>query len=624
MADHDLTGRGAAGGEGQDAPPGEGTHPFRLTTWRPETAPQQDAHRSRRLTWTARAVVIALTVVFVGLLGRVYQLQAHPDPQIVRLQDSQIGQAKLDAMRGGLIDRSGRVLAATRIGYRLFCDPSHIMDRTVFAETVAYALGYNPVDIDRKLSGRSKSQYVLLDPRMSDEQVDKFKQLDLPGVYIEPITVRDYPQGRLAGTLLGFVGRDGDGLEGLERHWEPRLEGKDGSYKFMRDYKRRRMWVSGRGYVPFDDGENVRLSIDAYIQRVCEEELANTVKQYGADSGQIVVMQPNTGEVLAIATYPSYDPNAFAEVDDAKRRNRPVTDVFEPGSIFKPFVWAGLVEKGAVRPAEIIDTTTSGAWTMDNGRVLHDVEGKGPISWHKVQVYSSNIGMAKGAQRVSVQELYDIMRSFGFGETTGIDLPGEVPGLLRMHEHRGAQSYSHGSWPMGQEIGVTGIQMVRAMCVLANGGVMVQPRIEAWRPAEVESDRPVPAPQRVVSRRTADATVLAMRDTVTEGTGQKADSPYYDLFGKTGTAQLPRPNGGGYYSDRYMSSFLGGAPADNPRIVVGCFINDPDRSIGHYGGVVAAPAVKRVVEQSLVYLGVPTNPGADITDSAELRYEILE
>jgi len=623
MVDRDATDPGGEG-EGPNAAPGEGASPFRLTSWRPETAPQREAQRSRRLTWTARAVVIALTVVFVGLLGRVYQLQAHPDEQIVRLQDSQIGQAKLEAMRGGLIDRTGRVLASTRIGYRLFCDPSHIMDRTVFAETVAYALGYNPVDLDRKLSGRSKSQYVLLDPRMSDEQVDKFKHLDLPGIYIEPITVRDYPQGRLAGTLLGFVGRDGDGLEGLERHWETRLEGEDGSYRFMRDYKRRRMWVSGRGYVPFDDGENVRLSIDAYIQRVCEEELANTVKQYGADSGQIIVMQPNTGEVLAIATYPSYDPNAFSEVDDAKRRNRPVTDVFEPGSIFKPFVWAGLVEMGAVRPAEIIDTTTSGAWTMPNGRVLHDVKGKGKISWHKVQVYSSNIGMAKGAQRVSVRELYDIMRSFGFGEKTGIDLPGEVPGLLRMREHEGARSYSHGSWPMGQEIGVTGIQMVRAMCVLANGGVMVQPRIEAWRPAEVQPDRPVPAPPRVISRRTADATLLAMRDTVTEGTGQKADSPYYDLFGKTGTAQLPRPNGGGYFSDRYMSSFLGGAPADNPRIVVGCFIKDPDRSIGHYGGIVAAPAVKRVVERSLLYLGVPPNEGADPTELLEDRYEIVE
>lgn len=602
----------------------EGESPFRLTTWRPDNEPERKKQRSSRLLWTSRLVIILLTVVFVGLLGRVYQLQAHPAPQISELQDSQIGKADLPAMRGGLIDRTGRVLASTRIGYRLFCDPSHILDRTVFAETVAYALDYDPVDIDRKLSGKSHLQYVLLDPRMSDEQVDKFKHLDLPGVYIEPITVRDYPQGGLAGTLLGFVGRDGDGLEGLERHWEERLQGKAGSYKFMRDYKRRRMWVSGQDYVPFDDGENIRLSIDAYIQRVCEEELAQTVEQYGADSGQIIVMQPHTGEILAIATYPTYDPNAFGDVDDEKRRNRPVTDVFEPGSIFKPFVWAGLVEMGAVRPAEIIDTTTSGAWRMDNGRVLHDVHGKGPISWHKVQVYSSNIGMAKGAQRISIEDLYDMIRSFGFGQKTGVDLPGEVPGLFRMHSHAGARTYSHGSWPMGQEIGTTGIQLVRAMSVLANGGVMVTPRTEAFRPADINPDHPQPAPQRVISKRTADATLLAMRDTVTEGTGKKANSPLYDNFGKTGTAQLPKPNGGGYYSDRYMSSFLGGAPVDKPRIVVGCFIKDPDKKIGHYGGIVAAPAFKRVVEKSLIYLGVPTNPGTDINDSIDSQFEVIE
>ena len=602
--------------------------PLRLTTWRPDHANQRERQRNKRLTWTARLVVFSLTIVFAGLLGRVYQLQAYPDEQIVQLQDSQIGTASLPAMRGGIIDRTGRVLASTRIGYRLFCDPSHIIDRTVFAESIAYELGYNPAELDMKLSGRSDREYVVLDQRMDDEQVDTFKntkmQERIPGIYIEPLTVRDYPQGPLAGTLLGFVGRDGNGLEGLERHWESVLKGKAGSYKFMRDYKRRRMWVSGRDYVPFDDGQNVRLSIDAYIQRVCEKELAQTIEKYGADSGQIIVMQPHTGEILAIATYPTYDPNAFGDVSDENRRNRPVTDVFEPGSIFKPFVWAGLVDRGAVRPAEIIDTTSSGAWRMPNGRVLHDVHGKGLISWHKVQVYSSNIGMAKGAQRVSIHELYDIMKSFGFGQKTGVDLPGEVSGLLRMHSNAGAQSYSHGSWPMGQEIGVTGLQMVRAMCALANGGVLVKPRIEAWRPATDNANDAPPIQRRVISKRTADAALLAMRDTVTVGTGKKANSQYYDIFGKTGTAQLPKPNGGGYYSDRYMSSFLGGAPADKPRIVVGCFIKDPKKKLGHYGGIVSAPVVKRIVEKSLIYLGVPTNPGTDMGENNDLRFEYVD
>ena len=597
--------------------------PFRLTDFTPpEDQSELDQQRRRRLSWTARTVVITLTIVFVGLLGRVYQLQAYPNSQIVALQDSQIGTAHMAAMRGGLIDRTGRVLAATRVGYRLFCDPLFIEDRTIFAETVAYELGYNPVEIDIKLSGRSHKRYVLLDDRMNDEQVDRFKGLDLAGIYIEPITVRDYPQGPLAGTLLGFVGRDGDGLEGLERFWEERLLAKPGSFKFMRDYKRRRMWVNGEDYVPFEDGENIRLSIDAYIQRVCEEELANTVEHFGAKSGQIIVMQPNTGEVLAIATYPTYDPNAFGDVTDEMRRNRPVTDLFEPGSIFKPFVWAGLTEMKVVRPGERIDTTTSGVWVMPNGRRLRDVHGKGMRTWHEILKYSSNIGMAKVAARVDVEDIYNIMRSFGFGRPTGIDLPGEVGGLLTMHEHKGAQSYSHGSWPMGQEVGVTGIQMVRAMSVLANGGVMVDPRIEAWRPAG--DNVTLTDPQRVVSQRTAEAALFAMRDAVVDGTGKKANSPYYDLWGKTGTAQLPNFETGGYHQDRYVSSFLGGAPADKPRLVVGCFVNDPHRSVGHYGGIVAAPAVRKVVERSLIYLGVPTNEGTDPSELTIERYEVVE
>ena len=603
--------------------PSQKPGPFRLTDFTPpEDREALDLQRSRRLSWTARTVVIGLTIAFVGLLGRVYQLQAYPDPHIEALQESQIGTAHMAAMRGGLIDRTGRVLAATRVGYRLFCDPLFIEDRTVFAETVAYELGYNPAQLDMKLSGRSHKRYVLLDDRMNDEQVDRFKGLDLPGIYMEPITVRDYPQGALAGTLIGFVGRDGVGLEGLEAYWQQRLLAKPGSFKFMRDYKRRRMWVNGEDYVPFEDGENIRLSVDAYIQRVCEEELKATVEKFGAKSGQIIVMQPHTGEVLAIATFPTYDPNAFGDVTDDKRRNRPVTDIFEPGSIFKPFVWAGLTEMKAARPNEIIDTGTSGVWVMKNGRRLRDVRGKGKISWHAILKYSSNIGMAMVAARVDIEEVYNIMRSFGFGKPTGIDLPGEVGGLLTMHEHKGAQSYSHGSWPMGQEVGVTGIQMVRAMCVLANGGVMVEPRIEAWRRAD--DGQAVTTPQRVVSPRTAEATLYAMRDAVVDGTGKKANSPFYDLWGKTGTAQLPNFESGGYHQDRYVASFLGGAPVEQPRLVVGCFIQDPDKAVGHYGGVVAAPAVRNVIERSLIYLGVPANPGTDLSERIDNRYEVIE
>jgi len=591
---------------------------YRIGQWPAAGADAFEKRSAKRALIVGRVVVIALTVLMLGLLGRVAQLQAKPDAPIAELRDTQTGKATLAAMRGASTDRRGRVIAATRVAHRMYCDPLYIEDRSTFCETIAFEIGLNPVELEMKLSGRSRSRYVLLSERLTDEQVEKFHAAAIPGIFLEPVIVRDYPQGSLAGTLIGFTGHDGDGLDGLEYHWEDRLAANPGQYAYLRDNKRRAIWVDGQSYVPYEDGENIRLTIDVVIQGIAERELAKVVEQYNADSGQLIVIQPHTGEILAIATYPSYDPRDFANAEQDQRRNRPVTDTFEPGSIFKPFVWAGLTEMGIARPESMVDCTTSGAWTMPNSRVLNDVHGKGLITWLKVLALSSNIGMARVAAEVEIEDIRDIMESFGFGRPTGIDLPGEVgPGIV-MHEDRGARSYSHGSWPMGQEVSVTGLQMVRAMSVLANGGVMIEPRIEMRIPGEEASALPL---LRVVSENTARASIDAMRDAVLEGTGQRADSPYYDLFGKTGTAQLPREDGRGYYDDRYVSSFLGGAPADSPRLVVGCFIRDPDRSVGHYGGVVSAPAVRTVIEQSLIYLGVPTNPG---TDPSELLIEEIE
>ena len=636
-------------------PAGHTPEPLRLAHW-PARNPDAFAQRSTRRTLRAGYVLMTvLTLVMLGLLGRVVQLQAKPSPAIAELRDTQTSTAELAAMRGALTDRSGRILAATRVAHRMFCDPLFIEDRTTFIETIAYELGYPPqemIAMEIKMSGRSDTRYVLLDDRLTDEQADRFHQAQIPGIYLEPVVVRDYPQGGLAGTLLGFVGHEGDGLEGLERHWEDRLAALPGRYAFLRDSRGRAMWLEGESYQPYQDGQNIRLAIDAEIQGIAERELARAIAKHtptpgnrsgsgsgdvsgdgedpGGLTGQLIVMQPHTGEILAIATYPSYDPSDFQAVEDARRRNRPVTDVFEPGSIFKPFIWAGLTEMGAARPDEPVDTSQGGYWVMPNGRTLRDASAHGTCSWHDVLVYSSNIGMARVAQRRNIHEVYDIMASFGFGERSGVDLPGEVRGIMRMHEHAGAQSYSHGSWPMGQEVGTTGIQLVRAMSVLANGGVMVTPRIEALLShheapgfpsgSRTPGDLAPPGggedvlPQRVVSERTARAALDAMRDAVLRGTARHADSPYYDIFGKTGTAQLPAPDGQGYMDDGFASSFLGGAPTDSPRLVVGCFIIGTQRASGHYGGLVSAPAVRRVIEQSLIYLGVPTNSGTNPAD----------
>lgn len=546
-------------------------------------------------------MICGLTLVMLLLLGRVAQLQTRPIEGVAELLDSQASDREVLARRAEITDRHGRPLAVTRVAQRLFIDPLLITDRNTFSEDLGYTLGYNPVDIEMALDRRSNSRYIVIDQRMDAAKVSRLPELELSGVATEPVLVRDYPQGDAAGQLVGFVGRDGHGLDGLELAMNSRLVSSSGGYQFTRDARRRPLWVQDGSYRPHHNARSVRLSIDLTIQTLAERELAETVDHYGADSGVMVVMDPVTGEVLAMANYPEFDPNAFGDADPEARRNRAVTDVFEPGSIFKPLVWAALTELGAMRPEQKFDCTTAGVWRTPYGRRLRDSHGIGTVTWEGVLIKSSNIGMAIGAEKITPKQLHDAVRAFGFGQPTGSGLPGEIAGLVNPLPQW--TRYSQSSIPMGQEIGVTGLQMVRGFATLANGGFLVQPTIEAVGYGNATA---LPPAKRVLAPETAALTRDVLRRTVTEGTGRKADSKLYALFGKTGTAQLPDAVNGGYHQDKYVSSFVAGAPVDDPRLVIGCFVRNPDRSIGHYGGVVSAPPVMRVMEQSLQYLGVPT------------------
>jgi len=561
----------------------------------------ESSRPARRVLWVGRVMICGLTLAMLALLGRVAQLQTHPVPGVAELLDSQASQREVLARRAEIVDRHGRPLAVTRVAQRLFVDPLLIADRNTFSEDLGYTLGYSPIDIEMALDRRADSRYIVIDPRMDAQRVARFADLRLAGVATEPVLVRDYPQGSTAGQVVGFVGRDGHGLDGLELAWNSRLVGSSGGYQFTRDARRRPLWVQQGTYRPHHDARAVRRSIDLTIQSHAERELAQTVGHYKAESGVMVVMDPVTGEVLAMANYPAFDPNAFSDADPESRRNRAVTDVFEPGSIFKPIVWAALTDLQAMRPEQSVGCTTAGVWRTPYGRNLRDAHGVGTVTWEGVLIKSSNIGMAKGAEQITPKQLHDIIRAFGFGQPTGSGLPGEIGGLVNPLPQW--TRYSQSSIPMGQEIGVTGMQMVRAFCVLANGGYLVKPTIEAVGYGNAAA---LPPATRVLSADTAALTRDVLRRAVTEGTGRKADSRLYALFGKTGTAQLPDAVNGGFHQNRYVSSFVGGAPVDDPRLVIGCFIRDPDKTIGHYGGVVSAPPVMRVMEQSLQYLGVPT------------------
>lgn len=566
---------------------------------------------SRRRSLTVGVVAAAmLSVVMLGLLGRVLQLQLDPSPRVAELLDSQSTIAEVPARRGTLLDRRGRVVAATRMAHRLFVDPLLIVERPTFSDRVAHELGYDAVEIEKALHRRPDSRFIVIDERLTDAKLAAVREADIPGLAVQPYLVRDYPQHDLAGQLLGFVGVDNEGLEGVERDLDETLDGEAGRFRVVRDARGRRMWFDPAEYVANRDGPPVRLSIDLTIQSIAQRELAGAVEKFNAESGQMVVMDPWTGEILAMALYPTFDPGAFRDSKAELRRNRAVTDVFEPGSIFKPIVWAALTARGVADPDERIDCTEAGYYVSPQGRVLRDARGHGVLTWDEVLVESSNIGMFLAAQRIDVEALHEIVRAFGFGRRTGSGLPGEQPGLvnpLRRWNH-----YSQSSVPMGQEIAVTALQMTRAFCTLATDGAMPTPTIRA---VNEQAASYAVIREKVLPVGVAEHTRRILRRVVVEGTGRKADSELYTIFGKTGTAQLPDFENGGYHQDRYVSSFVGGAPTRTPRLVVGCFIREPDKKIGHYGGIVAGPAVQRTLEQSLLYLEVP--PTTDASDAAE-------
>jgi cell division protein FtsI/penicillin-binding protein 2 len=568
----------------------------------PPLSPQAlDPKRAaRRALVVGRVIVVMVTLCLLGLLGRVAQLQVEPDPRIASLVSSQRSKASLAARRGNITDRHGRILATTRVAQSLFVDPQGIEDHGSFAEQVGYTLGYDPAWVAQQIDKRENSRFVLLDRRLDDDRARKMETelTKLPGLGTQPSLVRDYPMGVLAGNVIGFVGRDGNGLEGLEMLLEPRLRGQHGELVFWRDARRRPLWVQRDGYRQPVNGHAARLTIDVTIQATAQDLLRKTCHKYDAKGGTVIVMEPRTGQILAMASYPEFDPNRFSTAKPEMRKNRAVTEAFEPGSIFKPFVWAALSEARLARPNEIINTG-SGFYVSPKGRKLRDVHGNGSITWDTVLVKSSNIGMAIVGQRMAMQDLHQAVRRFGFGAPTGSQLPGESPGIvnpLRQWNH-----YSHTSVPMGQEVAVTSLQLARALSAIANGGNLVTPRIVMPDPG---NEMNAPIVERVLSEATAAHTREVMRRVVTDGTGKQAKSDLYTIFGKTGTAQVPDPVRGGYMEGQYIGSFIGAAPLNNPQVVVVVNIFRPNRSKGYYGGIVAAPLAKDVIEKTLAYLGV--------------------
>jgi cell division protein FtsI/penicillin-binding protein 2 len=596
-----------------------------------------EAGPDRIRNWTR--ITLGCTMVALSLtLVRVAQLKVAPPDKLDAAAGRRTSERAELAPRGEVLDRRGRPLAMSLVGYRLYCDPAFIYERgwdaakkraktdpNAVAEcdpfrdaaiALAPILRTTPQQVHELLKTNAERRYVVLAQDVDEAQVDLLRQLDLDGIGMETKLVRDYPAGGLASQLVGKVGFEHTGQAGVEYAFDRDLRPVPGHVKALRDAFGRTLWINRQDYVPGDPGDDVRLSIDLAIQESAERHLGKMVDDMNAGGGRVIVLDAQNGDVLAMADILRERPGWKEATRDPSRkihpalgRNRNFTDPYEPGSTFKSFVWARATQVGAARPSEIIPLP-AGPYTTPFGRTIHDVKYTGPVSWKTVLVKSLNGGMAMVAMRMSFEQLQQAVRDFGFGQKVAMGIPGESAGIVTAPGKW--SKYSQTSVAMGHEIAVTPIQMARAFSAFArDDGTMVQPRLVMPRGGGERGVDRTGASKPVIDSQVLAVAREAMLGVVEDGTARKAQSAHYRMFGKTGTAELAVPGQRGYDRDRYVASFIAAAPATNPRLVVLCVIDDPDKRKGHFGGSIAGPVVRDVVDDALQYLGVPYDQAED-------------
>jgi cell division protein FtsI (penicillin-binding protein 3) len=508
----------------------------------------------------------------------------------------------LEGARGTIVDRHGKILAMNVEVQSVFGVPNTVDSPLKTARQLSPILHVKTDELERKL--RQDRRFVWLARKLDPEQGRRLDRLSLDGIGVVMEGRRFYPKGPLLAHVLGFSGMDGEGLEGVEHRYEPYLHGEKRMMVLQRDAFGHTVFPKGMMERSPTPGHSLTLTIDEVIQYIVERELEDAVGRARAKSGTMIVLDPKTGSVLAMAVSPRFDPNAVSALNPDRWRNRALTDAYEPGSTMKAMMAAAAIEERVVRPNTMV-FGEHGRMTVAN-TVIHDHERLGWISFAQVIQKSSNIGAAKTGMALGEHRLYRYLQAFGFGQRTEIDLPGEGVGLVRDPKDWGRRSVA--SISIGQEIGVTPLQMVSAVAAIANDGMLMKPYVVSEiRDADNHILRQVPpqAKRRVISRETARSVTKILEGVVTDGTGTNAAIPGFRVAGKTGTAQKIDPRTGAYSASRFVASFAGYAPADNPQLAMIVVIDEP---LGDtQGGAVAAPVFSRVGEQVLSYLGVPSD-----------------
>jgi cell division protein FtsI/penicillin-binding protein 2 len=551
-----------------------------------------------------------LLAVFVLLFGvaflRAAWLQGVRAASFGRLASSQHSEdVVLPAARGTIYDRGGVQLAIGEQAQTVYADPRQVTDPMGEARTVARIMRLDANQVYRSLSDRTRG-FVYIARKADSALAAKLVRKDLPGLGFYPEERRFYPQFSLAPQVIGYAGVDNHGLAGLELSLDRQLAGKPGRERIVKD-------ASGQAIdtvvsSPERDGEDVYLTLDHTIQANAQAVLRETVQRWQAKSATAIVLDPATGAVRAMAVAPGFDANRYPETWRPLERNRAVTDTYEPGSTFKLVTVAGALSERLVSPSTRF-TLPYQIQVAD--RTIHDAEVRGTETMSVAQILSksSNVGAITLAEQLGRHRLVHWISRFGFGKPTGIDFPGESPGIV-LPEDRWSGS-SIGNIPIGQGIAVTPIQMASAYAAIANRGLWVKPRLVD----HVGDGRPLRSPRRrVVSRWVATQLMGMLKNVVAEGTGTLAAVPGYQVAGKTGTAAKPDPQGG-YSTSRYVASFVGIVPASRPRLVILVSVDEPRGAI--WGGVVAAPAFAQIAKFDLQYLdgGVPPDAPSTATST---------
>jgi cell division protein FtsI (penicillin-binding protein 3) len=546
-------------------------------------------------------VILGITLWSFLILVRLVQLQVFEHQSFVQLaaQKQQVTRSIL-APRGIIYDSQMDELATNVPINAAVAEPRRMKNIQAAARSLAEILELNPQELLSRMTDPSHKAYMVIKRRIDPNAEKRIEALGLEGVYFVEESMRVYPNLDLACHALGFVNMNGDGMYGLEQQYDKDLKGKEGLFSLDVDARRR----SYRAQVdkPPVQGRSLVLSIDKGIQYIADRELIAAVDKAQARAGTVIVMESGTGRILALSNYPRFNCNAYSSYGADSWRNRAISDVFEPGSTFKVVVAASALEAGLTRPNEMIDCQM-GSITIGR-HVFHDHKAYGLLSFSQILEFSSNVGAARLGLRLGVQQLYESMRNFGFGSRSGIDLPGEIVGLVRdWHDWSGL---SIGAISFGQEVGVTSMQILNAINTIANGGYRVRPTVVDRIIDEKGDLVSVTAPERVrlISPQTAETVSSAFEGVVLRGTGRKAALEGYRAAGKTGTAQ--KIVDGLYSPNKYVSSFIGFAPLPNPRLTIVVQIDEPRGS--HYGGDVSAPFFQKIAQEALLRLGVPPDP----------------